>query len=54
MPYTKLQRLYQLGKECIRINELADKDLIDDFIFKAIINSGLINRYGAELFLITK
>lgn len=42
------------GKECIRINELADKDLIDDFIFKAIINSGLINRYGAELFLITK
>ena len=40
------------GKECIRINELADKDLIDDYIFKAIINSGLINRYGAELFLI--
>ncbi len=42
------------GKECIRINELADKELIDDFIFKAIINSALINRYGAELFLITK
>ncbi|HEY4544287.1 MAG TPA: hypothetical protein VIG40_06550 [Tissierellaceae bacterium] len=42
------------GKECIRINELADKDLIDDYIFKAIINSALINRYGAELFLITK
>ena len=41
-------------KECIRINELADKDLIDDSIFKAIINSGLINRYGAELFLINK
>lgn len=42
------------GKECIRINELADKDLIDDYIFKAIINSALINRYGAELFLINK
>ncbi len=42
------------GKECIRINELTDKDLIDGLIFKAIINSALINRYGAELFLITK
>ncbi len=42
------------GKECIRINELADRDLIDDYIFKAIINSALINRYGAELFLINK
>jgi len=34
------------GNECIKINELADKELIDDFIFKAIINSSLINRYG--------
>ncbi len=42
------------GKECIRINELTDKDLIDGLIFKAIINSALINRYGAELFLTTK
>ena len=42
------------GKECIKINELADKDLINDFIFKVIINSALINRYGAELFLINK
>ena len=42
------------GKECIRINELADRDLIDDYIFKAIINSALINIYGAELFLISK
>ena len=42
------------GKECIRINELADRNLIDDYIFKAIINSALINRYGAELFLINK
>ena len=42
------------GKECIRINELADRELIDDYIFKVIINSALINRYGAELFLITK
>lgn len=42
------------GKECIKINELADKELIDDITFKAIINSALINRYGSELFLITK
>lgn len=42
------------GKDCIRINELADRNLIDDYIFKAIINSALINRYGSELFLITK
>ena len=43
-----------IGRECIKINELADKDLIEDMTFKAIINSALINRYGAELFLITK
>ena len=42
------------GKECIRINELADRELIDDYIFKSIINSALINRYGTELFLINK
>lgn len=42
------------GRECIKINELADKDLIEDITFKAIINSALINRYGTELFLITK
>lgn len=42
------------GKEFIKINELADKELIEDMTFKAIINSALINRYGAELFLITK
>lgn len=42
------------GKECIRINELSDRGLIDDYIFKVIINSALINRYGAGLFLINK
>ena len=42
------------GRECIKINELADKDLIEDMTFKAIINSALINRYGAGLFFITK
>lgn len=42
------------GRECIKINELADRELIEDITFKAIINSALINRYGAELFLITK
>lgn len=42
------------GRECIKINELADEELIEDITFKAIINSALINRYGTELFLITK
>lgn len=42
-------KIISTGKECIRINELEDKDLIDDFIFKAIINSVLINRYGIEM-----
>ena len=42
------------GRECIKINELADKELIDDITFKVVINSALINRYGTELFLITK
>jgi len=43
-----------MGKEYIQINEIADEDLIDDITFKTIINSALIVRYGAELFLITK
>ncbi|WP_313758771.1 hypothetical protein [Tissierella sp.] len=57
---TEAYALYQTaktistGKECIKINELADGELIDDMTFKAIINSALINRYGAEIFLITK
>ncbi len=38
------------GKEFIMINELADGELIDDYIFKEIINFALINRYGAGLF----
>lgn len=42
------------GKVYIRINELADGGLIDDYIFKVIIISALINRYGTELFLINK
>lgn len=42
------------GKECISINEIADEDLINDTIFKAIINSALLTRYGAGVFLITK
>jgi hypothetical protein len=57
---TNAYALYQTAKtlltrrECIKINELADKDLIEDMTFKAIINSTLINRYGAGLFLITR
>lgn len=42
------------GKEYISINEIADEDLINDITFKAIINSVLITRYGADIFLITK
>jgi len=42
------------GKEYISINEISDEDLINDITFKAIINSALITRYGADIFLITK
>ena len=42
------------GKECVRINELAGGELIDNYIFKVIINSALINKYGTELFLINR
>lgn len=42
------------GKECIKISEIADKDLINDMTFKAIINSALITRYGSDIFLINK
>lgn len=42
------------GKEYISINEIADEDLINGITFKAIINSVLITRYGADIFLITK
>ncbi|MBZ2175631.1 hypothetical protein K8M07_10325 [Schnuerera sp. xch1] len=42
------------GEERIKISEIADKDLINDMTFKAIINSALITRYGSDIFLITK
>ena len=42
------------GKEYIKISEIADKDLIEDTAFKAIINASLIARYGVDIFLITK
>lgn len=41
-----------IGKEYIRINEIADMDLINDIAFKAIINASLITRYGAAVFLL--
>lgn len=47
-------KIISIGKEYIQINEIADRDLIDDITFKTIINSALIVRYGAGLFLITK
>ena len=43
-----------IGKEFIKINEIADEDLINDLTFKAIINAVLITRYGADVFLIMK
>lgn len=42
------------GKESIEISEIADRDLIDDKTFKAIINASLITRYGVDIFLINK
>ena len=42
------------GKEYIKINEIADADLIDNIAFKVIINSALIVKYGLDIFLITK
>ncbi|WP_312906867.1 hypothetical protein [Tissierella praeacuta] len=42
------------GKESIEISEIADVDLINDKVFKAIINASLITRYGTDIFLITK
>jgi len=42
------------GKEHIKISEIADKDLIDDTVFKVIINASLIAKYGADVFSIKK
>ncbi len=42
------------GKEYIRINEIADRELIDDTAFKIIINASLIAKYGADVFSIKK
>jgi len=42
------------GKEYIRISEIADKELIDDYAFKIIINASLIAKYGADVFSIEK
>ena len=38
------------AKECIRMDEIADKFLIGDQAFKAIIHSILIAKYGATVF----
>ncbi len=43
-------RTILLGKEYIKMNEIADEDLIGEDIFKAIINAILISKYGAEMF----
>lgn len=43
-----------LGKEYIRISEIADEDLVDDKTFKIIINASLIAKYGAYVFSIKK
>ena len=39
-----------LGREYIRIDEIADENLIEDDTFKAIINAILISKYGADMF----
>jgi predicted acetyltransferase len=38
------------AKECIRMDEIADKFLIGDQAFKAIIHSILIAKYGTTVF----
>ena len=43
-------RTILLGKEYIRMNEIADEDLIGEDIFKAIFNAILISKYGADMF----
>lgn len=43
-------RTILLGKEYIKMNEIADEDLIGEDIFKAIINAILISKYGVDMF----
>lgn len=43
-------RTILFSKEYIRMNEIADEDLIGEDIFKAIINAILISKYGAGMF----
>lgn len=52
---TNSYALYQVaktiytGKEHIKLNEIADKNLIDNQTFKAIIHAILIVKYGGEI-----
>ena len=43
-------RTILLGREYIRIDEIADENLIEEDTFKAIINAILISKYGADMF----
>lgn len=43
-----------IGKEYIKISEIADRELIDDTGFKIIINASLIAKYGADVFSIKR
>ncbi len=43
-------RTILLGKEYIRMDEIADEYLIGDNTFKVIINAILISKYGADMF----
>ena len=45
----KAAKTIAYGKSHILSNELADKELIGDFAFKAIINAFLIARYGRDI-----
>ncbi len=42
-------RTILFGKEYIRMNEIADENLIGEDIFKAIINAILISKYGSDM-----
>lgn len=55
---TNSYALYQVaktiytGKECIKLNEIADKNLIDHQTFMAIIHAILIVKYGGEILIL--
>lgn len=45
----QMSKTIQLAKEYIKLNEISDKHLIGEQVFKGIINSVLIAKYGAAI-----